>query len=215
MTTVRIPDPALVVLVGAAGAGKSTLAARLFAADEILSSDQLRAAIAGDPRDQRATGPAFAALHRVVSRRLADGLLTVVDATSVEPKARRPLVCRARDAGVPSVAIVLELPARVVLDRNARRAARVVDPGVVRHHLAVLRRSVDRGSFATEGWDLVVHLREPGHVDELRVTRVPLAPDSRPRRQPSARAHPQRRYPQLQPGADAHVATALTRRRQR
>ena len=44
---------ALVVLIGAAGAGKSTLAARLFAPDEIVSSDALRAVISGDEADQR------------------------------------------------------------------------------------------------------------------------------------------------------------------
>ena len=39
MATITIQDPSLVVLVGAAGAGKSTLAARLFDPDEIVSSD--------------------------------------------------------------------------------------------------------------------------------------------------------------------------------
>lgn len=101
----EIPDPALVVLVGAAGAGKTTFAARHFAPDEVLSSDALREAISGDADDQRATGPAFAALHRALARRLRDGRLTVVDATNVTAPARRALLGRAARAGIPVVAL--------------------------------------------------------------------------------------------------------------
>ena len=171
MVTITIPEPALVCLVAPAGAGKSTLAARLFAPDEVVSSDGLRAAIAGDATDQRATAAAFGALHRAVARRLRERRLTVVDATSVERRARRRLVRLADDARVPAVAVVLDLPRAVVLDRNAARAERVVPPDVVRRHLAMLRRAVDRDAFSTEGWDLVVRLREPLQADRLAVAR--------------------------------------------
>ncbi len=116
-----LPEPALVVLVGAAGSGKSTFAARHFAPDEVLSSDALRAAIAGDAADQRATRPAFAALHRELARRLRSGRLTVVDATNVTPAARRELLRLAGIAGVPAVAVIIDLPAELVHARNAAR----------------------------------------------------------------------------------------------
>ena len=48
MTTLEIPDPSLVLLVGAAGAGKTTFAARHFPPDEVLSSDAYRALVSGD-----------------------------------------------------------------------------------------------------------------------------------------------------------------------
>ena len=86
---IEVARPGLVVLIGAAGAGKTTLAARLFAADEVISSDELRARVSGNATDQRATRLAFAILHREVARRLAAGRLVVVDATSVERAARR------------------------------------------------------------------------------------------------------------------------------
>src|SRR5215218_7341131 len=135
-----LPVPALVALVGAAGSGKSTLARRLFAPDEILSSDDIRAAISGDPTDQRATRPAFAILHREAARRLGDGRLVVVDATNVERAARRSLLGVSRRAAVPAIAIVLVPDPRDVHARNAGRQGRVVPRDVVDVHLARLAR---------------------------------------------------------------------------
>src|ERR1043165_2924055 len=92
---IELPEPCLVVLVGAAGAGKSTLAARLFAPDEVLSSDAHRALVAGDEANQAGARTAFAILHRQLSRRMSERQTTVVDATNVTSFARRSLVRRA------------------------------------------------------------------------------------------------------------------------
>ena len=132
---IEIPVPGLVVLIGAAGAGKSTLAGRLFAPDEVLSSDALRAAVSGDAADQRATRTAFGILHREVRRRLAAGRLVVVDATNVERAARLPLLRLARAAEVPALAIAVVPSAAEVQARNAGRAERVVPTEVVDRHL--------------------------------------------------------------------------------
>jgi predicted kinase len=135
-----IPSPALVVLIGAAGAGKTTLAARLFEPDEILSSDALREAVGGDPADQRATRPAFRILHREVGRRLAAGRVVVVDATNVETGARAGLLGLARAARAPAIAIAILAPAAEVHARNAGRPGRVVPAEVVDRHLDRLDR---------------------------------------------------------------------------
>ncbi len=100
MTEIVIPDPSLVILVGAAGSGKSTFATRHFRPSEILSSDAMRVLISGDEADQHATDAAFGRLHRELERRLQERLLTVVDATNVERRARRALLARAVAAGV-------------------------------------------------------------------------------------------------------------------
>ena len=170
---IRLPDPCLVVLVGAAGSGKSTFAARHFAPDEVLSSDAFRARIAGDPADQRATRPAFAALHRELRRRLAAGRLTVVDATSVTPRARHALLRDAARVGTPAVAIVLDLPRDEVLARNrGRGGTRVVPEDAVLRQLRELERSLAGDLLRREGFAAVVRLATPGEVDAARFVRV-------------------------------------------
>jgi predicted kinase len=165
-----LPDPSLVVLVGAAGAGKSTLAARLFPRDAILSSDAFRAVVAGSEADQRATRTAFSILHRELARRLAARRTTVVDATNVTAFARRALVRRAAAAGVPAVAIVLDLDPALVVARNASRAGRVVPGPAVEQHQRDLARSMRRG-LGDEGFAAVHVLRTPDEVDALEIVR--------------------------------------------
>jgi predicted kinase len=169
---IQLPDPCLVVLVGAAGSGKTTFATGHFAADEVLSSDAFRERISGDAADQRATAAAFAALHSELGKRLRAGQLTVVDATSVRRQARRALVERADRAGVAAVAIVLAPPATVVLARNAARAGRVVPEDAVRRHLRDLARSL-RDGFGGEGFRSVIVIEGAGDAADVRVERSP------------------------------------------
>jgi protein phosphatase len=170
VTVIALPDPALVLLVGAAGSGKSTLAARLFAPDEILSSDALRAAIAGDPRDQRATGAAFRALGRALERRLAAGRLTVVDATNARAADRRPWLAAARRHEMPVVAIVLDLPPATIRAQNAARA-RVVGDDVIDRHLAAIRRTLERDELRNEGVATVIVLRTSDQARDFELAR--------------------------------------------
>lgn len=171
MSTLVLPDPSLVVLVGAAGSGKSTLASRLFPPDEILSSDALRAAVSGNEADQSASRTAFRILHKTLEHRLGRGQMTVVDATNTKAEHRRPLLARARAAGLPAVALVLDLPIEIIQAQNAGRTARVVDHAVVDRHAAAIRRTVDQGQLTAEGFDHVVLLRAPTEATALRVER--------------------------------------------
>src|SRR6187551_153497 len=107
---ITIPKFSLVVLIGASGSGKSSFARQHFLPTEVLSSDFCRGLVSDDENDQAATGDAFEVLHFIAGKRLAAGRLTVVDATNVQPEARRPLVALAREHHVLPVAIVLDLP---------------------------------------------------------------------------------------------------------
>ena len=138
--TIQLAPDALVLLVGTAGSGKSTFAARHFAPGEVLSSDALRALVAGDPADQSASRAAFARLHATLERRLLAGQLTVVDATNVQAWARRRVIAAGLRHARPVVAIVLALPLEVALLRNAGRSAGRVPAAVVRRQDALLRR---------------------------------------------------------------------------
>lgn len=190
MSTLVLPDPSLVILIGAAGSGKSTLATRLFAPDEIVSSDALRAAVSGNEADQRASAVAFRILHRTVDRRLADGQMTVVDATNTKSEHRRPLIMRARLTGTAAVAIVLDLAEPTVTAQNAARNHRIVDADVVARHLAAIRRTIDSGHLTAEGVDHIVLLQTTADIDALRIERrKPARPANRPSNRTSDSPH--------------------------
>jgi len=169
--TLVVPERGLVVLIGSAGAGKSTFAARHFRPTEVLSSDAFRAMVSDDEADQSATAAAFDVLARVVEHRLRRGRLTVIDATNVTPRNRGGWLRLAGIARRPAVAIVLALPESVCQERNAQRI-RVVDPAVVRRHVEGVRRSVaDPGLLLEEGFAAVHVLNDADSTDQVVVLR--------------------------------------------
>ncbi len=152
--TIGVPADALVLLIGAAGSGKSTFARRHFPDGAVLSSDRFRGLLAGDESDQRVTDAAFDLLHQAVGDRLEAGLLTVIDATNADRLSRATPLGHAWRSRRPAVAIVFALPAEVCLARNATRR-RPVDPTAVRRQIANLRHI--RTDLWGEGY-AVIHI---------------------------------------------------------
>lgn len=163
-----LPGDGMVMLIGPSGSGKSTFAARHFLPTEVLSSDEMRAMVADDPLDQRATDAAFELLHTALSLRLARRRLTVVDATNVEAWARQRPLSIARRLGRPAVAIVFDLPLDVCLTRNTAREHPRPAAAIRRQH-RWLRDSV--GVLPGEGFAATWTLASEEDVELARVRR--------------------------------------------
>jgi F420-dependent oxidoreductase-like protein len=121
----RLPDPCLVVLVGATASGKSHWAREWFDSDQVVSSDRLRAVVGTGERDQRAGKDAFELLDLIAEKRLRRGLTTVIDSTGLDRKRRDGWREMAARHGVPAYAVVVDAPAATVRERNRKRPAPV------------------------------------------------------------------------------------------
>ncbi|MDR7253102.1 alkanesulfonate monooxygenase SsuD/methylene tetrahydromethanopterin reductase-like flavin-dependent oxidoreductase (luciferase family)/predicted kinase [Nocardioides sp. BE266] len=159
----RLPDPALVVLVGASGSGKSTWAAAHFRDQEVVSSDALRGVVGSGPHDLDASADAFGVLETVVAARLKRGLTTVVDTLGLDAAKRQAWLAAARAAGLPAVVVLLDTPDAECRRRNAARDRPVPAPVLARQLRSV--RDV-RPLLEAEGWDLVEPVAAEGGVVE-------------------------------------------------
>jgi len=167
-----VPELSLVVLIGASGSGKSTFARRNFLPTEVVSSDACRGWVSDDENDQDASRDAFDLLYTIVGKRLKNGKLAVVDATNVQPDARKPLIALARQYHCLPVAIVLDLPEAVCRARNEARPDRAFGAHVIRNQCAQLQRSL-RG-LGREGFRHIYVLKSQEEADAVELVREPL-----------------------------------------
>ncbi|WP_331719996.1 ATP-binding protein [Streptomyces sp. NBC_00147] len=148
-----VPDPSLIVMIGASGSGKSTLASS-WPATQVLELDQFRAMVADQAGEQSATEAAVTVMHAALAARMARRLTTVIS-TNTDARVRKGLIDAARAHGVPVVALLVAAPADVCVWRQAvRDPDRAVPEDVVRrqHADAVTAFPQLRG----EGFDHVV-----------------------------------------------------------
>jgi len=167
VTILEIPSSALVVLVGVAGSGKSTFARAHFQCTEILSSDYFRGVVSDDEGNQEASADAFELLHLVLEKRLRRGKLCVVDATNVRAEDRARLLAQARRFTRAAVALVIDTPESIAVQRAGSRTDRIVEVEVVKRQLADLKRSLER--LEHEGFDKAFKLNP---ADEIEIRRI-------------------------------------------
>lgn len=169
---ISIPEFSLVVLVGPSGSGKSTFARQHFLPTEVLSSDYCRGLVSDDENSQAATEDAFAVLHYIAAKRLANMKLVVVDATNVQPESRKPLVALAREYHAQLVTIVLDTPEPVCIERNQSRPDRNFGSHVIARQRRDLKRSL-RG-LEREGFRHVFVLRTEEEAASVEIMCTPL-----------------------------------------
>ena len=151
----------LLVLIGPSGSGKSHWARAQFRPDQIVSSDDLRGLVGTGRHDQRAGTDAFEVLDLVVERRLARGLMTVVDTLGLDPARRQALVAAAGRHGFGCHAVVFDTPAEVCRSRQRARAEPV--PAKVLSAQVATREALVDADLVSEGF-VGVHRPEPVEI---------------------------------------------------
>ncbi|MCH7484243.1 MAG: ATP-binding protein [Chloroflexi bacterium] len=118
--------PALIILIGLPGSGKSYFARRLAKRypAAILDSDALRGALYESPQHTAPENARLFPATHVLTRRLLDrGVPVVLDATNLKESNRKPLYRLAREANARLVTVRLRAPFAVMRERLAKRDA--------------------------------------------------------------------------------------------
>ena len=156
MSPVRLSDPAVVVLVGAAGSGKSHWAATPYRPVEIVASDTLRGIVGSGPADLDATTEAFALLDQIVAARTQRRLTTVIDTLGLDRDRRDRYRQLAGGAGLPAILVIIDTPPELARQRNRDRDRPAPAPVLTEQ----LRRTRQLAAAAAdEGWDQVLLIR--------------------------------------------------------
>lgn len=174
---IQIPERCLVALVGPSASGKSSFAKRHFLPTEVISSDYCRALICDNELNQAVSRDAFDLLHYIAAKRLKLGKLAVVDATNLQAEARKQLLALAKEYHVLPIAIVLDLPLKLCLERNESRTDRNLSAKVVQNQHREMRGII--GKLKKEGFRQIHVLRSLEDVEAVAMSRVPLWNDKK------------------------------------
>lgn len=174
---IEIPEFALVAMIGATSSGKTTFAHKHFKDTEVLSSDFFRAMVSDDENDQTVSSDAFELLYYAANKRLDRMKTTVIDATNLSNSARKQALELAHKQNVHSVAIVLDLPEKELLNRNKARADRGYPDRVIHSHYTSLRKCIRH--LKKDGFRFVYVLSSQEEIESAEIVRTKLWNDKR------------------------------------
>lgn len=117
------------MLIGIPGSGKSTWARENGL--PVLSSDETRQLLSGDETNQSIHGAVFSTLRFLLRQRLEIAQpVTVIDATNLRRRDRKPFVKIAQRYGAKLEAVVFAVSPAVAKERNRKRARQVPDEAI-------------------------------------------------------------------------------------
>lgn len=173
--TITLPDPSLVLVLGARGSGKTTFVQRFFDPSEIVSLDECRRRV-GDAGDEP-SNDALELFQTIVQNRLHSGKMVVIDGDHGNADLRRSLTTLAKRHHLFAIAIALKLDERICIERNASRGDGAVSPYDVKRGAESVRKFVE--AYVREGVREVHVLDSPEAVEKAVITRRKLWTDKR------------------------------------
>ena len=118
---------ALIILVGPPASGKSTWGKDFATKNNMVyvSTDEIRGQIGKGEDDQSVSPAAFGIAKQRVSQALSQGKHAMIDATSVNRKARKDWINMGRGHGAYIVAVAFEVSTPELYKRDAQRSRHV------------------------------------------------------------------------------------------
>ena len=165
--------PALIVMMGLSGSGKSTWARSRYPGERLCALEAMRDWVSqGGSRSRSAERAAKRALREVVKARLELGHRAVVDAPSLDVKERRAWLDLAKELGAPTQLVWCDLSPEEAAQRGGFKAST--------RHLERQRRrlgSKPAERIEREPWDALLRVAEhhaPGQAEVIRAYEPPL-----------------------------------------